>query len=101
MDCIFYLHAFYSLVGQESEPGLTENVVINLLFDLLAYVVDIMAFILPRTPEDIKLGSLLTGFINYQTESFANYFIVSIFTGLAGILVMAAIYKLIKILPLT
>ena len=95
------MDVFYSLIAQESESEIDFGILTRFLFDIAASVVDIMAFLLPRTPQDLTIGSLLNGYLQAQSESWAVYFIVQIFSGLVGILVIAGLYKLIKILPFT
>jgi hypothetical protein len=95
----FFVWSF-QFVAEEIQPA-DNNFIQDFFFGIFASVVDLMAYLLPQTPEDLKIGSIVTGLMNAQSASFANYFILQALSGLTGILILVAIYKLIKILPLT
>jgi hypothetical protein len=73
--------------------------VLNALLSLLGYVGTILVAILPSTPDELKLGALLTGISSF-VPFVARGEIVEIFTGISGIFVIYIVIKVIKLLPL-
>lgn len=71
----------------------------DLLLGIYFAIVDAIAGFLPSTPEQFKLGSILTAFLAEYT--FMDYFVIQIGLGVLGILAIALVYKVVKILPFT
>ena len=73
----------------------------DFIFNILASIVDLIALFLPSTPDNVQFGYLYSQAVENINSSEFSYFLFQIGSGLVGILLIAAVYKFIKILPLT
>ncbi len=70
----------------------------DLFLSIYKAFVDAIAAIWPSTPESLKLGSILS---SLPSDSFAYFAIVEVSYTVASVVALVALYKFIKILPLT
>lgn len=70
----------------------------DLLLAIYKALVDAIFSIWPSTPDSLKLGTILSSF---PSDSFAYFAIIEVSYSVAGVVALVAIYKIIKILPLT
>ena len=71
----------------------------DLALGIYKALVDAIDSFLPATPESMKLANIFGQLIS--PDSWAFYFLAQALEGVAIALTVAAVYKLIKILPLT
>lgn len=70
----------------------------DLFLGIYKALVDVIDAFLPSTPPSIQVSTMLS---NLPTDSFAYYFVLESLEIVTTVVALVAIYKLIKILPLT
>ena len=69
--------------------------------ELLKFIIDSIASILPSTPDSLRLSGLLEAFFGTGQVSFGQFYIYQAAVGISLILFAIVVYKVIKILPFT
>ena len=70
----------------------------DLFLSIYKALVDAIVAFWPSTPDEYTIGAMLS---NLPTDSFAFYFVMEAADVVIVVVSLVAIYKLIKILPLT
>jgi hypothetical protein len=63
----------------------------KLLLDIYKASIDVVVFILPSTPHNLKLGTVLSGFLSEY--SFMDYFVIQAASGIFGVCALVVLYK--------